>query len=384
MRIAYFAGSMLPGQDGVTRVLYRMTEALRAEQIDHMFVSPVLPPEGSRPVPMLAVPSCSFPLYRDYRMASPDPRFFSRDVLAFRPDLIHIHSPCSLGHAAVHFGRRHRIPVIATYHTHFASYAEYYNIRFLEPFGWTYLRCLYGRCETLLVPSQPIMDELSGHGFRRLRLLPHGVDTDTFRPELRSATWKARHGIPAGHHVLLYAGRLVWEKDLRTLVATYEHLRSARSDISFVLAGDGPIRQELESLMPRAIFLGHLSGRSLAESYASADLFVFPSTTETFGNVILEAMASGIVPVCAHKGGAAGVIEDGVNGILCEPWRGEAMGLAIDTLLNDPVRRRSLARNALAHARQQSWQSIIRQMLGIYADVLRQYSARGRRRTRAA
>ena len=384
MRIAYFAGSMLPGQDGVTRVLYRMTETLRAERIDHMFVSPVLPPQGSRQVPMLEVPSCSFPLYRDYRMASPDPRFFSRDVLAFRPDLLHIHSPCSLGHAAVHFGRRHGIPVVATYHTHFASYAEYYNIRFLEPFGWTYLRCLYGRCEALLVPSRPIMDELSGHGFRHLRLLPHGVDTDTFRPDLRSTTWKMECGIPAGHHALLYAGRLVWEKDLRSLVAAYERLHGMRSDITFVLAGDGPIRHELESMMPGAVFLGHLSGRPLAEAFASADLFVFPSTTETFGNVILEAMASGTVPVCARKGGAAGVVADGVTGILCEPWNGDAMGMAINALLNDPVRRQSLARNALAHARQQSWQSIIRQMVGIYAEVLGQYRIRGRRRTRAA
>ncbi len=384
MRIAYFAGSLQPGQDGVTRVLYRMTAALSAAQIEHMFVSPVLPPPGSLQIPLVGVPSCSFPLYRDYRMASPDPRFFSRDVLAFRPDLLHIHSPCSLGHAAVHFGRRHRIPVVATYHTHFASYAEYYNIRFLEPFGWTYLRCLYGSCERLLVPSQPIMDELSAHGFRKLRLLPHGVDTEAFRPEFRSEGWKSAHGVPAGHNVLLYAGRLVWEKDLRTLVSTYEKLRGMRSDISLVLAGDGPIRHELESLMPGAVFLGQLSGASLAAAYASADLFVFPSTTETFGNVILEAMASGIVPVCARKGGAAGVIEDGVTGILCEPRDAGSMSRAIDGVLNDPARRRSLAQGALAHAQQQSWQNIIRQMLGMYEEIIREYGSRRKRRPRAA
>jgi glycosyltransferase involved in cell wall biosynthesis len=381
MRIAYFAGSMRPGQDGVTRVLYRITTTLSAERVNHIFISPDLPSPEERTVPMIEVPSCTFPLYREYRMASPDPRFFERHVLAFRPDILHIHSPCSLGHAAVQFGRRHHIPVVATYHTHFASYARYYNIRFLEPFGWTYLRCLYGGCEALLVPSVPIMDELQAHGFRRMYHLPHGVDTTAFGPEFRSHGWRMEHGIPRDHHMLLYAGRLVWEKDLRTLALAYERLRAIRSDVTLVLAGDGPIREELMSILPGAIFLGQLSGRSLAHAYASADAFVFPSTTETFGNVILEAMASGTVPVCARQGGAAGVIKDGVTGILCQPRDAEEMSRRIDLLLNDPQRRQAMAEAALAHARQQSWQSIIRRMLVIYSDVVTAYhSTRGRRR----
>jgi phosphatidylinositol alpha 1,6-mannosyltransferase len=383
MRIAYFAGSMRPGHDGVTRVLYRMTDALRSEQIPHMFVSPILPPDEERTVPMLKVPSCAFPLYPDYRVASPCAGWFGRQVRAFRPDLLHIHSPCSLGLAAMQYGRRHHIPVVATYHTHFASYAGYYNIRFLEPFGWSYLRHLYDRCQAVFVPSLPIIDELRSHGFHRLHHLPHGVDTEAFSPVFRSQEWRSGHGIGEDRHMLLYAGRLVWEKDLRTLAEAYRRISALRSDITLVLAGVGPVRQELEAMMPGALFLGQLDGQELARAFASADLFVFPSTTETFGNVILEAMASGTVPVCARKGGAAGVVGHGITGLLANPGDPVDLCQQVSMLLDAPARREAMALRALQHAREQSWQHIIRRMIGLYADVLADYGKQ-RRRTRAA
>jgi phosphatidylinositol alpha 1,6-mannosyltransferase len=383
MRIAYFAGSMRPGHDGVTRVLYHMTAALSSEQIPHMFVSPILPPEEERTVPMVKVPSCAFPLYPDYRVASPCAGFFGREIRAFRPDLLHIHSPCSLGLAAMQYGRRHHIPVVATYHTHFASYADYYNIRFLEPFGWSWLRHIYDHCEAVFVPSIPIMDELRGHGFHKLHHLPHGVDTSAFSPAFRSPAWRSRHGIGEDRHMLLYAGRLVWEKDLRTLAEAYRRITASRSDITLALAGDGPVRKELEGMMPGALFLGQLSGEELAHAFASADLFVFPSTTETFGNVILEAMASGTVPVCARKGGAAGVVNHDVTGVLAAPGDPEDLCRQISLLLDAPERREAIRLRALQHANEQSWHHIIRRMIGMYADVLTSYPKQ-RRRTKAA
>ena len=384
MKVVHFAGSMRPGHDGVTRVLYRMTAALAAAGVEHLFVSPILPPEAERTATMLEVPSIAFPLYRDYRVAKPGSHFFGKQVLAFRPDILHIHSPCSLGHAAVRFGLRHRIPVVATYHTHFASYAKYYNIPMLEPFGWSYLRHLYDGCDRIFVPSVPILDELWSHGFRHLQHLPHGVETTAFGPSFRSFEWRSAHRIPSDRKMLLFAGRLVWEKDLRTLAEVYARLRLSRPEVIFALAGDGPVRQELQTLMPDAVFLGQLDGTSLASAYASADLFVFPSTTKTFDNVILEAMASGTVPVCAREGGAAGVVQHGVTGILTTPRDAADLAAAITQLLDAPARKEAMSMQALEFARRQSWQNIFQRMIESYADVRNERAARKTQRPRKA
>ena len=384
MRVAHFNGTMRPGHDGVTKVLYRMTTALTAAGVDHIFVSPILPPPEERPVPMFEVPSMAFPLYKDYRVATPGSRYFAEQVLNFRPDILHIHSPCSLGYAAMRFGKKHRIPVVATYHTHFTSYAKYYNIQLLEPFGWNYLRHLYEGCDRIFVPSLPILDDLWAQGIRRLQHLPHGVDTKAFHPSFRSFAWRSANGIQGDKRMLLYAGRLVWEKDLRTLARAYEVLRQKRSDFVLVLAGDGPIRRELASMMPDAVFLGQLGGEALSTAYASADLFVFPSTTETFGNVIVEAMASGIASVCAREGGASGVVQHGVTGVLSAPRDASDFAAAIERLLDAPAQREAMAMQALEFARRQSWPAIFQRMLESYAEVREAFVKRKSTRNRKA
>jgi glycosyltransferase involved in cell wall biosynthesis len=154
--------------------------------------------------------------------------------------------------------------------------------------------------------------------------------------------------------------------------------------VIFALAGDGPIRQELQAMMPDAVFLGQLDGESLAHAYASADLFVFPSTTETFGNVILEAMASGTVPVCAREGGAAGVVQHGVTGILTTPRDPVDLATAITQLLDAPSRKGAMSMQALEFARRQSWQSIFQRMIESYIDVRNEHAARRTQRPRKA
>lgn len=384
MRVAHFAGTMQPGHDGVTRVLYRMTSALMGAGVDHVFVSPIVPPVAGRVAPMIEVPSVAFPLYTDYRLATPGSRYFAEQVRDFRPDILHIHSPCSLGYAAVRFGKKHNIPVVATYHTHFASYAKYYNIPMLEPFGWSYLRHLYDGCDRIFIPSMPILDELWAQGFRRLQHLPHGVDATVFNPGYRSYPWRIAHGIPADKKMLLFAGRLVWEKDLRTLAATYDHVTRQRQDCVFVIAGEGPIRQELHGMMPGAVFLGQLGGTDLSHAYASADLFVFPSTTETFGNVIIEAMASGTVPVCAREGGAAGVVQHNVTGVLTTPRDPADIAKAVSELLHAPARRERMALQGLEFARRQSWQHIFQRMIDAYQEVIHEHTTRRTQRPRKA
>ncbi|MEP7235328.1 MAG: glycosyltransferase family 1 protein, partial [Ignavibacteriota bacterium] len=334
---------MKPGQDGVTRVLFRLSDYLREKHVNHVFFSPSLPPETEQHVPMYESPSMEFPLHNnDYRIALPGQKHIESILSEYQPDIIHINSPCSLGYAAIKYGQKNSIPVVATYHTHFASYARYYRVKFLEPFSWSYFRKLYNSCEKVYVPSEPILEELHDHRMNNLEFLPHGVDTEAFHPKHRSESWKREIGIE-GKFALLFVGRLVWEKDLKTLAETYKILQRRRHDVAFVIAGDGPVRNELEKLMPDAIFLGHQNSEQLSRSYASSDLFVFPSTTETFGNVTLEAMDSGTPPICANKGGASGFIKDGITGLLAKPQDGEDMAGRIESLLSSDQRREEMA-----------------------------------------
>jgi len=314
-------------------------------------------------------PSVTFPLYPEYRLAIPGYFHFERILRGYRPDILHIHSPCSLGLAAVQYGQRFGIPTVATYHTHFASYAKYYRVKTLEAWGWNYMKALYNRCQRTFVPSLPILHELEERGFQDLEYLPHGVDVRTFDPGFRSAEWRGSMS-PEGKAILLYAGRLVWEKDLRTLIGVYDSLRSRRTDWVLAVAGDGPVRRELEAAMPDAMFLGHLSGRDLSTAYASSDVFVFPSTTETFGNVMLEAMASAVVPVCASEGGACGVVENGVTGFVTRPRDAGDIAARVEFLLDHPEWRAQMGRAAFLSTRTKTWEVIFARLVAAYSEVI--------------
>jgi glycosyltransferase involved in cell wall biosynthesis len=358
MRVALFAGTMRYGQDGVTRVLYRLSDYLKEKRIKHVFFSPIVQEEKDRTVPMYKVPSISTLLYSDYRLALPGQKYIKEQLDEFKPDILHINSPCVLGYYAIKYGQKHDIPVVATYHTHFASYARYHHLRLLENLGWSYFRNLYNKCDRVYVPSEPILEELRLHGIQNLQYIPHGVDLTLFSPSHYSGTWKNKLGIE-GKTILLFVGRLVWEKDLKTLAKTYQVLTKRRNDVAFVIAGDGPIRKKLEQLMPGAIFLGNQRGQELSTAYASSDIFVFPSTTETFGNVTLEAMASGLPPICANEGGSSGFIRDGITGLLARPRKPDDLAMKED-----------IAHEAFMYGQKQTWESSFDKILYSYGEIL--------------
>jgi phosphatidylinositol alpha 1,6-mannosyltransferase len=374
VKVAYFNGTMKKEHDGVTRVLYRLIDEInRTNKIDPLFISAIVPSTDEQPVEMFHVPSIVFPCYSAYRIPLPTRIFFEEKLNDFNPDIIHINSPCPLGSAAVKYGKINDIPVVATYHTHFPSYAKYYNVKALELLGWDYLRNLYNKCQTVYVPSLPVLEELKEHGFETVEYLPHGVDTQLFNPSAKSDEWKRILGIE-NKYALLFAGRLVWEKGLRTLVDTYEILSSQRTDIKFVLAGDGPLMDILKSLMPDALFLGQQSVKDLAVSFASSDVFVFPSTTETFGNVTLEAMASGLPPVCVKEGGAYGIILDGQTGFIVKPRNPSDIAYKINILLDNTVLRNNISLNASQFALTQSWENNFKRLFHSYETIIRNYN----------
>ena len=383
IKVAYFAGSLQPGHDGVTRVLYKLIDNLKKYNIGSMFFSPIIPGKEEQPVQMYSVPSFTFPLYKEYKFAMPGQRYFEDKLKEFQPDLIHINSPCSLGYAAVKYGNRNGIPVAATYHTHFSSYAKYYKIKAFENISWSYFRKIYNACQIVYVPSQPILNELKLHGLSNLNYLPHGVDTKTFNTSFYSKEWKRQNNI-GGKKAVLFVGRLVWEKDLETLANSYKIIMNERDDAAFVIVGEGPIKDELVKLMPEAIFLGYQSGTKLAEAYASSDIFVFPSTTETFGNVTLEAMASGLPPICAREGGAYGVITEGINGLTVNPRDPDDLAKKINLLLNSSEKRNYIRNNAINYAKEQTWDKIFQQLVNSYQILISNYSESSYKKIKAA
>jgi phosphatidylinositol alpha 1,6-mannosyltransferase len=375
MRVAYFNANLKKGQDGVTRVMYKMFDGAQERGAEIIAITSQLPEPDDVDFPVYRVPSVPLPVQKAYRLALPGFQAFSETLRAFRPDILHINSPCTLGFGALKYAQHHRVPIVATYHTHFPTYPRYYNLAPLEDMTWRLTRFLYNSMDATFVPTKPILKELSEHNVERLMYLPNGVDTGLFSPERRSLEWRKRFG-GGDKPIVLFVSRLVWEKDLRVLAEAYRTLRSQRGDFEMVVVGDGHARKEFEQLMPGAHFLGYQSGVPLAESYASADVFVFPSTTETFGLVTLEAMASGLVPVAANVGGAVEIIEDRRSGILVKPHRGDDLAGNVAWLLDRPQVRDAMKIQAHSRAQRYRWDGILDSLFHMYDQVVTHHRAR--------
>jgi phosphatidylinositol alpha 1,6-mannosyltransferase len=381
MKIAFFNANLRIGQDGVTRVMYRLFNEVVARNIEAVAFTATLPDDDTTIIPMFRMPSVVLPLQKNYRLASPRYKGFEEKLNAFQPDIIHVHSPCTLGFAAVKYAQRYGIPVVSTYHTHFPSYPRYYKFYGFEEIVWKMMRYFYNQMDRTFVPTEPILNELVKHRLERLHYIPNGTDVDVFNPKYRSGSWRQSIG-PGGKPILLFVSRLVWEKDIRILADAYNQLRARRDDFEMVIVGDGHARADLETMMPGAHFLGFKTGRELATIYASSDIFVFPSTTETFGLVTVEAMASGLVPVAAQMGGAVGIIEENNSGLFTEPLNAHHMRSQVERLLDRPEERKRLAENAVRRAQHFNWGSILDTLFESYEDVIEEY--RQSRRTRAA
>ncbi len=287
MRIAFVTETWLPSTDGVVTRITSTVRELRAAGHEVLVVAPSPAEEGFEGAKVKSVPTVGFSwIYGGKRWGLPLPRV-GRHLRDFQPDVVHVVNPVLLGIAAVLSAGRAGFPLVASYHTNVARYATYYRLGWLAPIIWWLLRRLHGRAAVNLATSTSTCDELRAQGIDRVQLWPRGVDLDLFEP---------RPPAPADHSrppVALYVGRLAAEKGLHLL----ESLAVAERGVRLVMVGDGPARAELAARFP-VTFTGLLHGADLAAAYRSADVFVFPSTTETLGLVMLEALASGL-PVIA-------------------------------------------------------------------------------------
>lgn len=381
MRVAYFTESLHPHVDGVSHTLGRLFSTLEVESVEFAIFSPFVPgPEVSWGTRVRALPYVRFPLYPQYRVSLPLKRGLQRQILEFNPDLIHVVSPTPTGYFARRLAHSFDRPVVASFHTHFVSYFRYYGVRSLESIGWSLLRSFYRGFARIYAPSQSMLEELQARGIRQLDLWSRGIDTTAFSPHFRDPDlFRPATGLDRVPVVLLVS-RLVREKDLADLSTIYRILRDRGVQFQMVIVGDGPMRQELEAALPEATFTGHRTGVDLARHYASADAFVFPSTTETFGNVVLEALASGLPAVVSDRGGPRDLIDSGRNGIIASANDPMAFADALEPILRDPALRQRMSIAARESAEGRDWDAVNRGLIESYAQIIATNRTRSSRR----
>jgi glycosyltransferase involved in cell wall biosynthesis len=354
MRIAIFTETFLPKWDGVATTLCHLLDHLAARGHASLMFAPRGAPARYANTPIVGLASFSLPLYPDLKLVPPIINV-TRELAAFHPDLVLLIDPVVLGVAGLRHARALDVPIVASYHTDLPGYGEYYGLGYLSSPMWIYLRWLHNQADLSLCPSFFTRTELWAHGFKRVKIWSRGVDTEGFHPRHRDNAWRQKlsGGNPEAP-LLIYVGRLATEKRVAWLRPVLEALPEAR----LAIVGDGPIRTDLEECFADTptVFTGYLCGDDLAYAYASADLFCFPSATETFGNVILEAMASGLPVVVPRSGGPASIVRDGKNGFLTRPDDLVDFVSAVERLTSDRALARQFARDARAHAKTHSWE----------------------------
>ncbi|MEO8194637.1 MAG: glycosyltransferase family 1 protein [Gemmatimonadales bacterium] len=371
MRIALFTGAYNHIADGVSLTLNRLVAFLESRGAAIEVYAPTVDnPALEHSGTLVPVSSISAPGRPDYRLSlglSPDAR---KSLTRFRPTLFHVATPDLLGLAALRLARRDSVPIVSSYHTHFASYLDYYRLGALEGATWAYLRWFYGKCRQVYVPTTSMLAVLRGHGISGdLRLWPRGVDSALFNPRRRSMEWRRARGISDSEVVVTFVSRLVAEKGLGVVSDVIAGLRERNIGHRTLIVGEGPERARLEASLPGAIFEGHLTGEPLASAYAASDVFLFPSETETFGNVTLEAMSSGLPAVVADATGSNALVRDGVTGYLA-PARDSAAFLdRVATLIGNGEMRSSMGRAARESAEPYEWDRVLAQLAGYYEEL---------------
>jgi glycosyltransferase involved in cell wall biosynthesis len=382
MKIAIFTETFLPKLDGVVTILCQVLERLNEKGHKVLLFGPPGGPAEYAGAEVVGVGGPRFPLYPDIRINIPR-RFVWEKIKAFEPDLVHIVSPFFLGPFGLSYGRRLNVPIVASFHTHVPNYVRHYGGGFIEPAIWSYLRSIHNAAHLNLCPSSETLKDLRRHGFERVRWWRRGIDTGRFTPGPRNEAMRNRlsDGNP-DDLLVLYVGRHSPEKRLDLIRDPLFSVPGVRLS----MVGGGPSHEQLRRHFrgTPTSFPGFLRGDDLVEAYRAADVFLFPSTTETFGLVALEAMACGVPVIAANTGGVLDIIRDGENGLLFNPERPEEIGGLVRRLRQEPGLRDRLASYGLSHARGRSWQSTMDQLIDYYGVARRVFAVREARRRRAA
>lgn len=369
LRVAVFSGNYDCVRDGANRALNRLVAYLLEQAGAEVRVySPVAPQKAFASVgDIFPVRSACIPGRPEYRLALGFTRAARDDLEAFAPDIVHLSAPDILGRQAQNYARAAGIPVVASLHTRFETYLDYYRLGLLRGPVDRYLARFYGDADHILAPTPPIRDDLAAQfGASKVSIWSRGIDSAMFGPARRSQAFRQHLGYAPDDMVPLFFGRLVLEKGLGVFAETIARVRERGHMVRPVVVGEGPARDWLARRLPNVTFLGFLDGAALGEAIASADILINPSVTEAFGNVNLEAMASGLAVVSADVDSASALIEHGRTGLLVSPRDPGAYAAAAASLIEQPARRYLLGKTAAEAADHYRWDAIL-------ADVVRVY-----------
>jgi glycosyltransferase involved in cell wall biosynthesis len=366
LRIALFSGNYNYTRDGANQALNRLVGSLLAKGAKVRVYSPkVANPDFEATGDLVGLPNVPMPVKGrgEYRLPTGIGAAVKRDLEAFQPNIVHVSSPDPSGHAALRWAQDHNIPVLASVHTRFETYPRYYNMAFLEPLIIRLLRRFYTRCDALVAPSQSMIDELLAMGMHAdIGLWSRGVDRTIFSSARRNPEWRRSLELAVTDVAIVFLGRLVMEKGLDVFAETIVQLRARGVPHKVLVIGDGPARGWFGANLPGAIFAGFKTGEALGQALASGDIFFNPSVTETFGNVTLEAMASGLPVVAAGATGSASLVAEGVTGRLVVPTSKEADAIAFAEALApycvDPALRAAHGAAGETRACDYSWEAI--------------------------
>jgi len=376
LKVALFTGNYNYTKDGSNQALNRLVGYLQdVVGADVRIYSPTTDHPAFDPVgELISIPSISVPGRPEYRLALGLNHAARQNIISFAPDIVHLSTPDVLGVQAQKLARQIGAPVIASLHTRFETYLDYYGVGWLEPLLKRHLDSFYRQCDYVLAPSPGVAAELEAIGLQgRVRLFSRGVDRDLFNPARRDMAWRRVNGIADDELAVLFFGRIVVEKGLGLFADVIDGLRARGEKVRALIVGDGPARAWFAGRLPDAVFTGFLSGPDLARAVASSDVLVNPSVTEAFGNVTLEALAAGVPAICADVPAHAALVRPGVTGLLCQPTEAQSYIEAVSTLIVDPARRAAMSEAARASSAAYSWSAALSRVVDTYMEALSEH-----------
>ena len=362
LRIAVVTETFPPEVNGVAMTLGRIVEGVLRRGHSIQLIRPRQEHEHgiteSNKLEQVLSAGIALPTYGEVRFGLPSKRRLIKLWTQRRPDIVHVVTEGPLGWSAVGAARKLPLPITSSFHTNFQSYSQHYGVGVLRPVIEGYLRKLHNRTQATMVPTKALVMNLQSQGYTNVKLLSRGVATEMFSPLKRSDTLRRSWGAEANDLVVLLVGRLAKEKNVELVISAFREIRSRNPSAKLVFVGEGPLRKSMETAFPDAIFSGNQRGEALAMHYASGDLFLFPSLTETFGNVVPEALASGLAVVAYANAAALELIGSGQNGCLVEPGNERQFIDAAVEIAGNPERLRQLKGAASASVAHLDWEAI--------------------------
>lgn len=368
MRVALFTETFLPKVDGIVTVICLLLDHLTERGIETVVVAPKMGVDRYNQTRVIGVPGVTFPLYPELRVGPPTLSTY-HELKAFEPDVAHFIHPVLIGIPGMLMAKRLDIPTVASFHLDVARLAHHYNLGFIEPLTDLVTKVVFNAADQTLAPSRLIQQEMTRLGIKNVGLWKRGVDAEKFNPRYYSPAM--RDALSDGNPkdtLLLYVGRLSNEKQIDQIKAALEQVPGTR----LALVGNGPARDDLEAHFAgtNTKFMGYLKGEALSQAYASADIFVFPSASETFGLVLTEAMAAGLPVVSSRVGGACDVVNEGVTGYTFAVNDIEGMVDGVRKIAANRQYMKAMGRAARAFAETQSWEAMMDEVIALYDRLI--------------